>query len=541
VPRPCGQSDQFGRLADIANLVYAAQDVRSVLGVITAGAREITQARRAAAHVALGPADGFVAEAESPWPPPAAARAAGTSGWLDAPAGTLTATQILTGDDLKEPRWRAFLAAVGHEEQPGGWMGAPLVGRDGRHLGVLHLLAPSTTSFSDDDVAIVTHLARVAASAIENAWLYEELREGDRRKDEFLATLAHELRNPLAPMNNVVAVLKRAPNESVRGDALSMLERQLKQMVRLIDDLLDISRITKGKLELRSARVDLAAILRAVAESARAAIDEAGHTLVLSLPFEPVILQADEARLSQVFANLVNNATKYSEPGGYIEVTLETTARAATVRVRDAGIGIAPEMLPRVFDMFAQADYSVERARGGLGIGLTLVRSIVELHGGRVEAASEGVGHGSTFTVHLPLSVATRRTTEHRIVPPTATGARQPRRVLVVDDNVDAAESLSMLLSLEGHDVRVVHDGPAALREAASFEPALVLLDIGLPGLSGYDVARALRGDPRTTRAVIVALTGWGQEVDRSRSRDAGFDHHLVKPLDIEVLNRVIA
>jgi signal transduction histidine kinase/PAS domain-containing protein/ActR/RegA family two-component response regulator len=536
------QSDQLRRLASVANLVNAAQDVRSVLGLVTAGACEIVDADLAATHVVVGGADGLElgAEARGGEGQPVTARS-GQSTWGTAPCGSVTQTTSLTGAQLEsDPAWRTFLQGCGYHDVPSGWMGAPLVGIDGKQLGMLHLLGRGS-AFTDQDASIVTQLARLAAGAIENAWLYEELREGDRRKDEFLATLAHELRNPLAPMRSAIEIIRRADEGPPRQDAVAVLERQVLQMVRLIDDLLDISRITKGKLDLRLERLDLGAVIRHAVESSRPVIEAGEHELVLALPLEPIILRADHARLSQVFANLLNNAAKYSEPRGRIEVTLETSPRDAIVQIRDSGIGIEPEMLPRVFDMFVQEDQTLERARGGLGIGLTLVRSIVELHGGRVEASSLGTGQGSCFTVRLPRAVARGLTLPK--LPKDSARARPTsgaRRIMVVDDNADAVDSLAVLLGLEGHDVRIARDGPSAVAVAREFGPEVALLDIGLPGMSGYDVARALRADERTAGCLLVALTGWGQDADRKRSQDAGFDHHLVKPLDIDMLNGVL-
>jgi signal transduction histidine kinase/PAS domain-containing protein/ActR/RegA family two-component response regulator len=534
------QSDQLRRLATVANLVNAAQDVRSVLGLVTAGACELVGADLAATHVVVGGTDGLEldAEARGGHGQQAPARSS-QSTWRSPPCGTVTETTSLTGAELEaDPAWRTFLHDAGYRDLPSGWMGAPLVGLDGKQLGMLHLLGRDE-SFTDQDASIITQMARLAAGAIENAWLYEELREGDRRKDEFLATLAHELRNPLAPMRSAIEIIKRSDAEPSRSEATAVLERQVLQMVRLIDDLLDISRITKGKLELRLERVDLGAVIRDAVEASRPAIEAGDHALVMALPLEPIIMRADHARLSQVFANLLNNAAKYSETGGRIEVSLETSSRDAIVQIRDSGIGIEPEMLPRVFDMFVQEDQTLERARGGLGIGLTLVRSIVELHGGRVEASSLGAGQGSCFSVRLPRAVA-RSTFASKPMADVARVRPQAKRIMVVDDNADAVDSLAVLLGLEGHEVRVARDGPSAVEVARAFVPEVALLDIGLPGMSGYDVARALRADERTAGCLLVALTGWGQDTDRKRSQDAGFDHHLVKPLDIDMLNDVL-
>jgi PAS domain S-box-containing protein len=363
----------------------------------------------------------------------------------------------------------------------------------------------------------------------------EELADDDRRKDEFLATLAHELRNPLAPIGNAVEVLRAGAGPEAQAEVVAMIGRQLRQMVRLVDDLLDVSRITRGKISLREERVDLAAVVRSALETSRPLTDAARQRVIVTLPPAPVSVTGDPTRLSQVVANLLNNATKYTAEGGRIELAVARENGAAVVRVRDEGIGIPAELLPRVFDLFVQADRSLERSRGWLGIGLTLVKSLVELHGGTVEAKSNGPGKGSEFTVRLPAAADVVPAAEPPAVAPPAAGAAS-KRVLVVDDNVDSAESLAMLLKVNGHEVRVAYDGPAALLEAAAFMPEVVLLDIGLPGMSGYEVARKLRELPEAKGALLVAQTGWGQAEDRRRSKEAGFDHHLVKPVDVPKL-----
>jgi PAS domain S-box-containing protein len=418
-------------------------------------------------------------------------------------------------------------------------------------LPAMHgLPATAVVAFQD-----VSHLKRVEA----------ELRESHRRKDEFLATLAHELRNPLAPIRNALAVLRLAGNDPGRLDeARGLMERQVRQMVRLIDDLLDISRITRGKIELRRERVTLAEVVRSAVESSRPLIDLAGHALAVTLPPAPVHLDADPTRLAQVLLNLLNNAAKYTEPGGQIWLTASVVdggrwtvdskdaSSASTVhrppstleiRVRDTGVGIPKEMLPQVFEMFTQVDHSLERSQGGLGIGLSLVRGLVELHGGKVEARSEGSGQGSEFVVRLPLPAqgppAPRPA--QGSVPAGGNGAAARRRVLVVDDNTDAALSLGRLLDLLGYETRTAHDGPSALSEASTFHPDVVLLDIGMPGMSGHEVARRLRRLPEGGRTLLVAMTGWGQDEDRRRSHEAGIDYHLVKPVDVTALQQLLA
>jgi signal transduction histidine kinase len=367
----------------------------------------------------------------------------------------------------------------------------------------------------------------------------EALKEADRRKDEFLATLAHELRNPLAPLANGLEVLKYAATPEAAGQTRHMMERQLGHLVRLVDDLLDISRVTTGKIRLRQEHLDLRAAVEAAVESVRPLVEAGGHALTVRPPAGPLWVHADPTRMTQVVSNLLTNAAKYTPDGGRIDVSAAAEGGRAVVRVTDTGMGIPADMLPKVFDLFTQVGKHLDRAQGGLGIGLSLVRKLVEMHGGEVTAESAGPGRGSTFTVRVPLGPA----------PAGAAGAGGPpspshsrrRRVLVVDDNVDAAESLAMLLGLLGHETAVAHTGPDALRQAPAFRPDVVVLDIGLPGMNGYEVARALRADEASAGAVFVALTGWGAEEDRRRSREAGFDVHLTKPVEPRHLEELFA
>jgi len=365
----------------------------------------------------------------------------------------------------------------------------------------------------------------------------QRLREADRRKDEFLAMLAHELRNPLAPIRNAAELLRRLdPIAPQARNAVDLIARQAGHMARLVDDLLDVSRVTQGKVTLVSAPVELAATIHAAVELARPLIDVRHHALTLTLPHAPLYVEGDPARLAQIVGNLLNNAAKYTEDGGKIALRLARQGNLACVSVEDNGIGIAPDLLPHVFDLFTQADRSLDRAQGGLGIGLSLVKSLVELHGGSVMATSAGVGRGSTFTVCLPLSSA----------PPHEQAAAQmstlaaPRRLLVVDDNVDAAQSIAMLLELQGHTVRTAYDGYSALRMLSDFKPHGVLLDIGLPGMDGFEVARRMRALNEGKSVTLIALTGYGQDEHRRRSREVGFDHHLVKPVEPDALLTLI-
>ena len=365
------------------------------------------------------------------------------------------------------------------------------------------------------------------------------LQEADRRKDEFLATLAHELRNPLAPISSGLHIVRTADNPAQTAAALEIMERQVGQMVRLVDDLLDVARITTGKVELRRESIDLADAIRDAVETSAPAFAQRGDTLTITPPSEPVCVNADRTRLAQVFANLLNNSVKYSEPGQPISITFGREGNDAVVRVRDGGMGIHPDMLPRVFEMFRQADGTGGRSRGGLGIGLSLVKRIAELHGGSVAAASAGLGLGSEFVVRIPALDVPRVDRGDPIK--AVRGNPSRRRILVVDDNEDAAESLAALLEISGHETRMAHDGPDALQQAQRFNPDVVFLDIGMPTLDGHETAKLIRQQPWGKEMVLVALTGWGQSEDRRRSKEAGFNHHLVKPADPAVVQKLLS
>jgi two-component system, sensor histidine kinase len=368
-----------------------------------------------------------------------------------------------------------------------------------------------------------------------------ELQANDRRKDEFLAMLAHELRNPLAPISNALHILRLSGEQDATTERLAaMIERQVNHMVRLVDDLLEVSRITRGRIELRKEPVDVAAVILSAVETSRPQIVAARHELSLSLPSDALILEADPVRLAQVFANLLNNAAKYTDPGGQIWVTGRREGDSVVVSVRDSGTGIAPDMLGRVFDLFAQVDRHAARAQGGLGIGLTLVRSLVEMHGGTVQAHSGGLGRGTEFIVRLPLS----STREYSDAPAAAARPHSvlgTRRVLVVDDNRDAAESLGRLLEILGTEVQIAHSGQGALDAIETYRPAVVVMDIGMPDMDGYEVSQRIREQPEFQHVTLIALTGWGQSEDRRRSQLAGFDYHLTKPVDINVLQSLLS
>jgi signal transduction histidine kinase/ActR/RegA family two-component response regulator len=366
----------------------------------------------------------------------------------------------------------------------------------------------------------------------------DALRAAARTKDQFLATLAHELRNPLAPITNAVEILRRAGGaDAAQRRALEIMARQVQQMVRLIDDLLDVSRITTGKVLLDMGRVDVIGVLNSAVEIAAPGIESRRHELSLDLPPGPIFVEGDATRLAQVFANLLNNASKYTDAGGRISVSLQDAPDEVVVRFRDSGLGIAPDKQESIFDMFVQVDQSLERGNKGLGVGLTLARQLVELHGGSIAVRSEGLGAGSEFIVRLPRG----QVPPPRPPQPPQLAEPLPRHsVLIADDNVDFANSLLSILESLGQSVSVVHDGFAALEAAARLKPEYIFLDIGMPGMNGYEVTERLRRQPATCDAVIIAITGWGQEKDRERAREAGFDQHMVKPVDVEHLVRLL-
>jgi PAS domain S-box-containing protein len=399
---------------------------------------------------------------------------------------------------------------------------SPVLGADGRIIGA----------------------SKIARDITERKRTDAALKDADRRKDEFLATLAHELRNPLAPIRNALQVMWFAGDRKVMEEAHSMVERQLAQMVRLVDDLLDVNRISRGTLQLRREPVELAGIVQNAVETARPLIEAGRHQLTVDLPLEPVRLSADSLRLTQVLLNLLNNASKYTPRGGHIWLTariVDANAHAnersqaggeVVITLRDDGIGIPTDMLERVFTMFAQIDNALDRAQGGLGVGLSLVKQLVELHGGSVTARSAGPGQGSEFELRLPLLGNDAPAAAGPAAAPAATSPAAPRRILVIDDNQDSADSSALVLELMGHETTAAYSGEQGLEVAARFHPEVMLLDIGLPGISGYEVAKRVRDADWGREVILIAVTGWGQEDDRRKSAEAGFNHHLVKPID---------
>ena len=383
----------------------------------------------------------------------------------------------------------------------------------------------------------ITERSRLERQTHEQA---EALAELHHRKDEFLAMLSHELRNPLSAIFNALHILRLEDTENpIQRKAKIVLERQLGQLAHLIDDLLDVSRVITGRIQLHRERLEMRGIVERALESVRSLIEQRKHELSVSLPAEPVWLQGDATRLEQVVVNLLNNAAKYTDEGGQIWLTVEQERGEVVVRVWDTGVGIAPELLPRIFDLFTQADRTLDRSQGGLGIGLSLVQKLVELHGGTVEAHSAGLGHGSEFIVRLPALSPEGESIIARVE--TAKQPAQTSRVLVVDDNMDAADMLVMMLQMFGHEVQAAYTGQTALEMAVEYQPDVVLLDIGLPDMNGYEVARHLRQQPQTKDVRLIAMTGYGQDSDRQRSEEAGCEHHLVKPVDPQKLQDLLA
>jgi signal transduction histidine kinase/ActR/RegA family two-component response regulator len=459
---------------------------------------------------------------------------------------------LMLGEEMVTPANNAALTALLAAQPP--WSDLPVLvltrpGADSeRTIAAVRTLGNVTLIERPVRLAALVSAVRTAIRArdrqyqirehlAERARAEESLRLADQRKDEFLATLGHELRNPLAPLLTALHLLRTVvpPDELVTrvGD---VMERQINHLVRLVDDLLEVSRITRGSIQIHREPLDLSEVVQAAVDTSRPALDAAEHELTITQPHEPVVVNADPVRLTQVLANLLTNAAKYTNPGGRILLQVRRDGDRAVVSVKDNGIGIAADQLNSVFEMFTQVDRSSRRAQGGLGIGLTLVRSLVAMHGGHVEARSDGLGRGSEFVVSLPVATGVPKQSE-----PGLPKDFPCRRVLVVDDNRDAAQMLGQLLTALGAEVRVAYSGRSALEVFPEFRPECVLLDIGMPDMDGYEVARRMRATGQGADVLLVALTGWGQEPDQRRSREAGFDHHVVKPPDIDKLRDLIA
>jgi PAS domain S-box-containing protein len=455
--------------------------------------------------------------------------------------------QPLFIDSLAERMAR--FPAVGEVDvrEPGAVAALPLlVGR--QPLGALALVFPDPTGYEEPNRSLLLTIARLCAQALERARLHEAERQGridaeiaSRAKDEFLAMLGHELRNPLSPILQVADLLRlKGYDDAARSRAIDALERQALHMARLVYDLMDVSRIVHGKIELRKRWLEMGRLVQDAIDSTRLQLDRRGHELTVTLPAQPLWIEADPTRLEQALRNLLDNAAKYTPDGGRIDVSLRLEDREAVLRVRDNGAGIRDDLLERIFDLFDQGETSVARSPGGLGIGLTLTRKLVQLHGGEIDAHSEGPGRGSELVVRLPVPSGGLEPPAEAAIVAAATAALEPLRVLVVEDNADTNAVLAELLRLWGHQVEVLHEGTNAAERASRFRPQAVLLDIGLPGMDGYEVARALRATPETAHARLIALTGYGQAEDLRRSREAGFDVHLTKPVSPAELRRAL-
>ncbi|MCM2253400.1 MAG: response regulator [Ramlibacter sp.] len=456
------------------------------------------------------------------------------------------------GDDAAAPIAEAVRAALARALERGsfelvqdqGQAAAicPLLA-SGSARGALILMAPAER-MDASRVALAKEVGSRASIAMENARLYTAVQEADRRKNEFLAMLAHELRNPLAPIRNAVHIMQGGDvTQPVMNWARDVIGRQADHMARLIDDLLDVSRIVQGKVIVKAEKLSLAALVERCVEASSPRVSGRDQKLRLDLPRQPVMLNGDPVRLAQVLSNIVNNASKFSGPNSQITLSAAYADGEVKISVKDQGFGIDPAFLPHIFDLFAQADQSLDRSQGGLGIGLTLVKHLVELHGGRVAAKSEGVGRGTEIVVHLPAQLVPANAPPSPAPPPrrAAEGDKAPARILVVDDLLASAETLMTLLEMEGFEVRIANEGMAALKIAEDFRPDVVLLDIGLPGMNGFEVAHRLRTLPGSREALLIALTGYGEAESRSRSAQAGFDFHMVKPADVNLLLSMLA
>jgi PAS domain S-box-containing protein len=536
------RSEQMRRQADVALRLAAAQTIEAVFRIVADEARQLVGCQIAVVILRRGDAwaDALIvpslSEPYAAWRGFAAARD-GTGLYVEVCRNNRP-MRLTQAQFEAHPEWRELSALASSRSPLKGWLAVPLVDEHGANLGLLQVSGCDGEDFSADDQSVLEQLAYMSVTAVERVRLLEGLRESDQRKTAFLATLAHELRNPLAPMVNGLAVIRAAgaAPDTLRAVG-AVLERQIGHMVRLIDDLLDVSRISLGQIELRVEPVSLEAVLADAVQTSRPLIDTAGHRLTIALPAAETPLLGDPTRLTQVFANLLNNAAKYTPAAGRIDVACEVRDGVAHVTVSDDGEGIRAELLPVLFEPFSAASGSPSRRHGGLGLGLSIVRGLVEMHGGTIDAASAGPGLGSRFVVRLPVAAADA-------VAPTGAAAATPatvrtRKVLVVDDNADAATSLAMLLELRGHRVRVAFDGLTGVAVGAEFRPDAIVLDLGMPDVDGYETARRIRREPWGQTAVLIAQTGWGQDADRLRSTASGFDHHLVKPADVTALERL--
>jgi PAS domain S-box-containing protein len=531
----------LGLLAEASLSVMARTDLDGMLQSIAEAALALTSARLATCgHGLVGERLVVGGSARAPGAP-----SCPPGDMFDLQRGGVHVALVEGADALRltdaqlraHPRWWGLPA----EHVPmRGLLGVPMRARDGRTSGLILVTDKERGDFTEEDESLLRQLATVASLALQHVEARISLEAADRHKDEFLAMLSHELRNPLAPIRNSLHVLDRAPpgGEQARR-AQAVIDRQVAHMTRLVDELLDVTRISHGKIQLQREPLDLAEIVGRAVDDHRPAFVASGVSLQVAVPAEPVRVYGDRTRVAQVIDNLLQNAAKFTPEAGLVTVSVEANERLgqAIARVRDTGAGIAPDMLPRLFQPFTQAETTLARTKGGLGLGLALVKALVEMHGGAVSVESEGVGRGAEFTVRFPLDAGSPRAAGR---PPGERAAGPARRVLVIEDNVDGAETLREVLELSGHAVEVAHSGAAGIEKARGFGPEVVLCDIGLPGMDGYEVARRMRADPAFGSATLVALTGYAGPEDVARARDAGFDHHLAKPPSVEELERAI-
>lgn len=538
-------SAQLQELAQIAAKLNAVHDIPTVLNLLTEGARSIIGAHQCVTNhkfdrdwshsvnvVSLSEKyaawHDFVADIDG-------------SGIYSLACRTNRPLRLTQDELTSHPAFRHFGAHADDHPPLRGLLVAPLVGRDGRNLGVVQLSDKYDGDFTEDDESILVQLAQMTSVAVENALLYRDLREADLRKDQFLATLAHELRNPLSPLTSAAQLLSIEPDNAAQVAELTVvMSRQLDQLRRLIDDLLDVSRISSGKLVLRRRPVLLTDVVLAAVDAAKPAMQKAGHAFQLHMTSDRLVVFGDPVRLAQVVGNLLVNAVKYTPSGGKISLDLTVVDGRARISVQDDGIGIAPEMLDKIFGLFTQVDSSNTRAQGGLGIGLTLAKTLVEMHGGGIEAESAGPARGSAFTVYLPLTDPALLV-ESRLSANESETPLPNFQILVVDDNHSAAYLLSRLLEKLGQNVRVAHSAAEGIEALTTFRPDILISDIAMPDESGYDLARRVRDVGPTKKPILIALTGYGQESDRQAALAAGFDLHLTKPIGLPALKNLLA
>ena len=546
--------EQQRGLAEAALAINSASGVETCLSIITERARAIIGAHQAVTSMTVDQNWSQAISAVS-----LSEKYAAWQGYATKPDGsgiyaevcrTNRPMRLSQGELTQHPLWRGFGAEASRHPPMRGWLAAPLVGRDGSNLGLLQLSDKLEGEFTARDEDILVQLAQMASVAVENSRLFDAVQSekqraerASRAKDEFLAMLGHELRNPLSPILTALHLARMRGTDALLRERL-VIERQVQHLIRLVDDLLDVSRITRGKIALKRQPVRVAAVVARAIETASPLLEERQHRLRVEVPDDGLWVHGDEDRLSQVMANLLTNAAKYTDRGGAIDVAAAREGEEVVLRVRDSGMGIAPELLPRIFDLFIQGERALDRSQGGLGLGLSIVRSLVEQHGGRVSAASGGPGKGSELCVRLPLlAVDAAPSAPSLAAAPAVAPSPAPeraRRVLVVDDNRDAAELLAEALCTVGHDARVAFNGPEAIDLARQLIPEIAFLDIGLPVMDGYELARRLRALPGCAAMYLVAVTGYGQSTDRQRSREAGFEDHLVKPVELEEVHRII-